>query len=140
MKVVQLGENVWICGYAVGDDGVISKYIELETVTDVAEEKEIVPSDFVLLQNYPNPFNPTTRIDFSLPISSEVRLVIYSMLGQEIATLINEQKNEGNYSVVWNGRDSFGNKLSSGIYFYKLNATGIDGSDFTDIRKMILLK
>lgn len=100
--------------------------------------KTSLPKEFALSQNYPNPFNPSTKIQYSLPSPSEgkgagVRLVIlkiYDVLGNEIATLVNEQKAPGNYEVVFDA----GN-LSSGIYFYKLKA----GNQFL-IRKMMVLK
>ncbi len=98
------------------------------------------PMKFSLLQNYPNPFNPTTRIEFSLPIESDVSLVIYNILGQQVVSLIDDQMVAGNHSISWNANDAAGNKLTSGIYLYKLNASGIDGRDFQATKKMILLK
>ncbi|MCW8960937.1 MAG: T9SS type A sorting domain-containing protein, partial [Ignavibacteriaceae bacterium] len=99
-----------------------------------------LPQNYSLKQNYPNPFNPTTKIEFSLPIAAEVQLVVYNILGQQVASLINEQQTAGNHSILWNADDSKGMKLSSGIYLYKLKANGIDGSEFQETRKMILLK
>ena len=75
-----------------------------------------------------------------MPISADVQLVVYNILGQQIATLINEQVSAGNHSVLWNASDSKGMKLSSGIYLYKLKATGSDGSEFQETKKMILIK
>ncbi len=102
--------------------------------------EETVPLTFSLKQNYPNPFNPSTKIEFSLPVTSEVELTIYNILGQQVTSLINEQQSAGNHFVIWNADGSKGMKLSSGIYLYKLKASGIDGSEFQQIRKMILLK
>lgn len=99
-----------------------------------------IPSDYALKQNYPNPFNPTTRIDFSLPMESNVKLVIYNILGQEVIRLADNQMTAGNHTVVWNANDAGGNQLTSGIYLYKLTASGINGNEFRDIKKMILLK
>ena len=117
-------------------------YAETGIVNDIKidADNKTVPADFALLQNYPNPFNPTTKIEFSLPIASDVQLVVYNILGQQVASLINEQQTAGNHSILWNADDSKGTKLSSGIYLYKLKATGIDGSEFQETRKMILLK
>ena len=111
-------------------------------VTDVKEDKNIeaIPSDYVLKQNYPNPFNPSTTINYSIPAVSDVKLIIYNVLGQEVITLIDDQKTAGNYSVFWNATDAGGNQLTSGIYFYKLVANGISGEKFQDIKKMILIK
>ncbi|HLG32297.1 MAG TPA: FlgD immunoglobulin-like domain containing protein, partial [Ignavibacteriaceae bacterium] len=94
----------------------------------------------VLKQNYPNPFNPATRIEYSLPVSSEVKLVVYNLLGQEVATLINEEQSAGSHSIQWNASDANGTRLSSGIYFYELKAAGTNGNNFQQVKKMILLK
>jgi hypothetical protein len=97
---------------------------------------EGMPAEFTLEQNFPNPFNPTTNIRFSLPKSSVVSLVIYNMLGQKVASLIDGKEfNAGNYNYTWNGKDLSGKSLSSGIYFYQLNT-----KDFSVTRKMLLLK
>ncbi len=81
-------------------------------------------------QNYPNPFNPTTQISYSIKSAGQVTLKIYNMLGQEIASLVNERKEPGNYSVTFNASD-----LPTGIYVYKLTA-----NDFTDTKKLMLVK
>ena len=109
-------------------------------VVSVDGKQSVIPEEYSLKQNYPNPFNPETKIEFSLPVTSEVQIVIYNILGQQVATLINEQKNAGNYSVVWNADDAKGIRLSSGIYFYMLKASGVNGNEFQQIKKMILLK
>ncbi len=140
VDVIKVGENNWITGYAVGDNGRVAKYKELYLVTETEPVQNIIPESFSLKQNYPNPFNPTTRIEFSLPVSADVELNIYNILGQQVASLINEQRYAGFHSVVWNANDSNGRKLSSGIYFYMLKASGVDGNEFQEIKKMVLLK
>jgi hypothetical protein len=109
-------------------------------ISSVVSEDFLIPESFTLKQNYPNPFNPTTKIEFSLPVASDVKLVVYNILGQQVASLINGQRSAGNHSVLWNANDSNGMKLSSGIYFYMLKASGIDGNEFQEIKKMVLLK
>lgn len=104
------------------------------TATDVEEESQ-TPLSFNLFQNYPNPFNPTTKIKYSIPASppngmNNVTLRIYDILGNEITTLVNEQKSEGNYEADFNALN-----LSSGVYFYKLQS----GSN-SSIKKMILMR
>ena len=99
-----------------------------------------IPTNYSLKQNYPNPFNPNTRIEFSLPMESNVKLVIYNILGQEIIRLADNQMSAGNHSISWNANDEGGNKLTSGIYLYKLTASGINGNEFQDTKKMILLR
>jgi len=126
---------------SVGMKNILGLAFEETGVTSAEDdENTVVPTQFSLEQNYPNPFNPTTTIQFSLPVNSNVKLVVYNMLGQAVATLLNEQRSAGNHSIVWNSSNTNGVKLSSGIYFYKLNATGMNGKEFSNIRKMVLLK
>ncbi len=139
-ELVKVGENNWITGYAVGENGTIAKYIELLLAVSVEKTKSYSPDEYTLKQNFPNPFNPTTTIEFSIPVAADVRLTVYNILGQEVVTLLDEQRTSGTHSVEWNATDSYGSKLSSGIYFYKLKASGQDGNDFIDIKKMVLLK
>lgn len=94
-----------------------------------------VPNHFELSQNYPNPFNPSTTIKYSIPIESKVNITIFNTLGQKVKTLLNEVQTSGFKTVIWNGENSNGNKVSSGIYFYKITT-----EQFTDTKKMILLK
>jgi hypothetical protein len=116
-------------------------YAETGVVSvEIDETKNTVPTEFALSQNYPNPFNPTTSIEFSIPFNSNVSLIIYNLLGQAVTTLVNEEISAGNYNVVWNGEDQSGLKVSSGIYLYKMQATGTNGKEFQQIRKMVLLK
>ncbi len=99
-----------------------------------------IPAAYDLRQNYPNPFNPSTTIDFSLPAEANVKLVIFNILGQEVIRLVDGQMSAGNHTIVWNADDVAGNKLTSGIYLYKLTASGVNGNEFQDIKKMILMK
>ena len=93
------------------------------------------PINFSLAQNYPNPFNPSTKIDFSIPVDSKVMLKVYNVLGEEVTSLLNSNISAGNYSIDFNASN-----LNSGVYFYRLEASGIDGYHFSTIRKMILTK
>ncbi len=88
------------------------------------------PREFQLKQNYPNPFNPTTIIEYSLPKSDDVSLIVYNIIGQEVAQLIDGVQNAGTHTVIWDA-----SKLASGIYFYRLQT-----ADFTQTKKMVLLK
>lgn len=87
------------------------------------------------ISNYPNPFNPMTRICYTLPSETAVRLDIYNILGQLVTTLLEKRQGPGSYEIVWDGRDESGRQVSSGIYVYTLT---IDG--FSDTKKMVLLK
>lgn len=101
----------------------------------VGVKDEMVPAEFSLDQNYPNPFNPTTVIKFGLKVDSKVSLKIYNILGQEIATLINGTMNAGFQRVEFKA-----SHLSSGVYLYRIEAQGADGTNFIDVKKMMLLK
>jgi hypothetical protein len=92
---------------------------------------------FHLFQNFPNPFNPSTIISYQLVASSQVTLKVYDVLGNEVTTLINEEKQAGNYEIEFNASSLPDGKagLSSGIYFYKLQT-----EKYTETRKMILLR
>ena len=98
------------------------------------------PTTYSLEQNYPNPFNPSTQIKFALPVNSSVRITIYNLLGEVVRELVNTDMNSGVHTVQWNAEDVSGRKISSGIYFYELNANGINGNQFNQVRKMILMK
>jgi hypothetical protein len=94
------------------------------------QHEEALPTEFALYQNYPNPFNPTTEISFALPNAANVKLEIFNIMGQRVATLIDQRLQAGNHSVVWDG-----SQVASGIYFYRL-----DAGDYVESRKMVLLK
>jgi photosystem II stability/assembly factor-like uncharacterized protein len=103
---------------------------KISTSTGVNTITNQMPNTFELYQNYPNPFNPTTTIEYQIPSQSFIVLKIFDLLGREVATLINEKKDAGSYSVQWNA-----SKQSSGVYFYQLSAEG-----FVNIKKLIFLK
>ena len=113
----------------------IRAYVSLTMPTGVKQTVELVPSTFKLNQNYPNPFNPSTVISYQLASISKVRIKVYDILGKEIATLVNGQKPAGNYQITWDGTDNFGNKVTSGVYFYQINT-----DNFVQTKKMILMK
>ncbi len=88
-----------------------------------------------LSQNYPNPFNPSTKITFSLAADSKVSLKIFDVLGQEVASLINQDLTAGVHNYDFNATG-----INSGVYFYRIEATGVNGTKFVDVKKMILTK
>jgi photosystem II stability/assembly factor-like uncharacterized protein/N-acetylneuraminic acid mutarotase len=114
--------------YAVGS-GVYKYSIDSVTV-DVAPNPIIVPTRYRLEQNYPNPFNPSTVIGYSLPVNGFVLLKVYNVLGQEVATLVDEVKQSGIYSITWNAKNHPG-----GVYVYRMTA-----NDFIETKKLILIK
>ena len=106
---------------ALGDRG-------RQAVKDV--DDGTLPSELTLAQNFPNPFNPSTTIKYSIPITSTVVIKIFDILGNEIETLVNEEKPAGTYELTWNAAS-----LPSGVYFYRIK-TG----SFVETSKMILMK
>ncbi|MFH0883059.1 MAG: T9SS type A sorting domain-containing protein [bacterium] len=94
-----------------------------------------LPTEFALKQNYPNPFNPSTTIEIVLPNASNVHLVIFDILGREVVRLVDSPLRFGSHKVVWDGRNAYGQPLSSGVYFVQMRA-----DDFSGVRKMVLVK
>jgi hypothetical protein len=111
--------------YAVTDNGL---FVSSNNVTSVS--KNDIPTQFLLQQNYPNPFNPKTTINFSIPQAGFVTIKIYDILGKEIATLINENKNAGYYKVNFDA-----SSLTSGVYIYRITS-----NNFVQSKKMLLMK
>ncbi|HLG32742.1 MAG TPA: FlgD immunoglobulin-like domain containing protein [Ignavibacteriaceae bacterium] len=102
----------------------------------VGNETELeIPLTFDLKQNYPNPFNPSTIISYQIPQSQMVTLDVYNALGQKVRTLVNGMQDAGHYEAVWDGKNSGGNSLSSGVYLYRITA-----GNFIKTMKMILLR
>ncbi|MEW5922801.1 MAG: FlgD immunoglobulin-like domain containing protein [Candidatus Zixiibacteriota bacterium] len=103
---------------------------------DVEEETPFVlPGQYAISQNYPNPFNSRTVIEYALPERSHVAITIYNILGQKVTTLIDKEQPPGNYRVVWDGRDTGGEEVASGIYFYSIRS-----EKYHEARKMLLIK
>jgi len=117
-------------GWAVGEFGTILKTTNGGSTFVEEEVIDERPTEFFLSQNYPNPFNPNTVIRYQLPASGFVSLKVYDVVGNEIETLVNEEKLTGSYEMTW-----YPENLPSGIYFYQLKA-----GYFTETKKMILLK
>ena len=94
-----------------------------------------VPKEFALHNNYPNPFNPVTTINYDLPKDAKVLLIIYDLMGREVARLNDSFMSAGYHSVQWNARNQYGAQVSAGVYFYHIQA-----GEFIKTQKMILLK
>ena len=116
-------------GWAVGDSGKIIR-INVDSLVGIQPLGNGVPYVYRLAQNYPNPFNPSTKIAFDIPKAGIVNMVVYDLLGREVATLVNEFKQAGKYDVDFNALN-----LASGVYFYKITA-----GEFVDTKKMLLIK
>lgn len=104
-------------------------------LSDVEQIDNQIPVEYILEQNYPNPFNPVTTIRYSITTPAKVTLQIYNTLGKEIKSLVNKEQSAGTYEVIWDGKDKNDKVVSSGIYFYRINA-----GKFLETKKMILLR
>ncbi|MCX7875432.1 MAG: T9SS type A sorting domain-containing protein [Melioribacteraceae bacterium] len=129
----------WVYYSVSGRDGYIFLFLIRAYVsspgTNIEGPIEILPSAFSLEQNYPNPFNPETIISYSLPKQSRVQIKIFDITGKEIRTLIDEERAAGKYNILWDSRNNLGQKVSSGIYIYKIIA-----DNFVQTKKMVLAK
>lgn len=106
------------------------------TVTAVKDSQgQILPTTFSLEQNYPNPFNPSTQIRFSLPVDANVRITIYNLLGQQVATVLESALNAGIHEATWDGQTESGVRAATGVYFYKIEA-----GSFIQTKKALLIK
>jgi hypothetical protein len=105
-------------------------YGDTSTVVGIPDKALPQPNEFALSQNYPNPFNPTTIINYSIPKAGNVKLTVYNSIGSKVATILNEYKQAGNYSVLFNGAN-----LASGIYLYRF-----ESGNYSAVKKFILLK
>jgi hypothetical protein len=108
---------------------------EVNILVTGVEEMGGTPTAYALNQNYPNPFNPTTEIRFALPSAGHVRLSVYTVSGELVATLVDKEMNSGYYNVTWDGTASSGIQVSSGLYLYRIQA-----GDFVQTMKMVLVK
>ena len=118
--------------------------------TALVKTEAQVPVEYHLAQNYPNPFNPRTDIRYQIAAPSRDRdgignsrypsyttLKIFNLLGQEVKTLVDELKEPGYYTVTWDGKDSSGGEVASGVYFYRLS---VDGGRWSATKRMVLLR
>jgi len=120
-------EDVYDIILIAGDESYV-----LHMIDDILAD---IPEEYSLGQNYPNPFNPVTKIDFALPRTGDVSLVIYNLMGQQVRTLFAKNMDYGFHTITWNGLDQFGRPVSSGVYFSELRARG-----FRQTKKMLMLK
>lgn len=118
------GFSEWAIGLIVGASGVA-----------IEEGGTEVPQHYALHASYPNPFNPTTHLRYELPNPSDVRLTIYDVHGRAVKTLVETRQQGGRYTVSWDGRNSAGTRVASGVYFYRLTA-----GSFVETKRMVLVK
>jgi hypothetical protein len=128
---LQTEKEYWwrVKGYNTSGWGNFSK-VQTFNTNIISVESEEIPIEYALEQNYPNPFNPTTTVKYGISERSFVQLMVYDILGKEVASLVNEEQDAGYYELNFNGIN-----LSSGVYFYQIKA-----GDFVETKKMVLMK
>ncbi len=116
--------------------------VHVSSGVGVSDRNGTIPEKFALNQNYPNPFNPETTIEYHLPQSSDVKLVVYDVRGQMVRELVPGNQPAGYHHVVWDSRNSAGQKVATGIYIYRIEIKGMGDEEkrFIDIKKMVLMK
>jgi photosystem II stability/assembly factor-like uncharacterized protein len=119
-----------VYAYAIAHGGYVYRMVDTVSPIGINNLGSEIPVVFSLAQNYPNPFNPVTAIKYTVPKQNLVKLVVYDLIGREVVILVNEVKQPGNYSVSFDASN-----LASGVYFYRMAA-----GDFTDVKKMVLIK
>jgi hypothetical protein len=145
--------KITISGYEVGQTVMVdmvlittdSSYLPTDASISLLKKSSTsessLPDYFALMQNYPNPFNPSTRVKYSVPMNAHVTIKVFDMLGKEVVTLVNENKNAGYYELNFDAH-SLNGELASGIYIYQMRAEGVEpsGKIFTESKKMVLIK
>ena len=140
-QLIFLGDHIVYPTYNQKNNSLLITYFQTNdwgevplTVTNITNQDKNL-NDFIILQNYPNPFNPSTKISFSLADDANVNLKVYDVLGNEITTLVSKQLPAGTHSYDFNAAN-----INSGVYFYRIEATGLNGKNFSDMKKMMLIK
>jgi len=113
----------------------INGILTVGTPAGVDDNNPAVPLSYSLGQNYPNPFNPTTTVAYSIERKGQVNVSIYNILGQKVYNLVDREMEPGNYQATWEGIDTFGSEVASGIYFYKMTS-----NNYVETRKMLLMR
>ena len=121
--------------YSSGAPQVRSVHPEMDRTSVSLANGPMVPTVYGMSQNSPNPFNPVTEIKYAIPEAGYVKLSVFNILGQNVRNLVDEEKSVGDYSVIWDGKDAFGESVASGVYFYRIKA-----NKFSETKKMLLLK
>jgi hypothetical protein len=113
----------------------VTAVVDSDFPVDISNDATQLPEEFGLQQNYPNPFNAGTRIEFQLPKRSPVQIDIFNLLGQKVATLVDEELSAGFHKVDWDGKIDGGHQAPSGVYIYSIKA-----GDFNQRKKMLLIR
>ncbi len=127
--------GIWTSGTNPGTASLVTHPGDATDYPATSAIDDGIPFMYALGYNYPNPFNPSTMITYNLPITSHIVIDVYNVLGEKVATLVNENASRGSYVTIWNGQDDLGKQANSGIYFYRMS-TG----DFSSTKRMVLMK
>ena len=135
--VVALNREIWFawCDPRDGGMNIYTRQMSYSPTDVDPDEPTLIPSGFSLEQNFPNPFNPSTIIEFTISAKGRINISVYDLLGRKITTLTDRVYSSGHHRLIWDGRDSHGQQVSSGIYFYKMTAGEKQHS-----KKMLLIK
>ncbi|MCI0698634.1 choice-of-anchor J domain-containing protein [candidate division KSB1 bacterium] len=129
-----------VANTSVEGDALFLDLVEVTSMVTAINERLEGRSHFQLYQNYPNPFNPETTIRYNMPFKGQALLAIYDLTGRRVAQLEAGVKNAGEYVIRWDGRDSAGNSVTSGIYFYRLEVKSSNGAVVVLTKKLALVK
>jgi len=121
-------------------EGTVERQVSVTADGQVIAQPEALPTEFALLQNFPNPFRQSTVIRYALPEASTVSLKVFNIFGQEVATLASGTMSPGYHSMEWKARDHSDRPVPAGMYFYRMDATGLKTGTFHQLRKMVLIK
>ncbi len=135
IAIIPFSERLIIIEEMSETTGILSFAFQQPSGKRDVRDEEIIPFTFALNQNYPNPFNPSTTVGFEIPSTQWVTLEIFNILGQKVTVLLDEKMAAGRYSLIWDGTNSAGRYVSSGVYFSRLSA-----GDNTEVKKMLMLK
>ena len=121
-------------------EGTVERQVSVAADGQAIVQSAALPTEFSLLQNFPNPFRESTVIRYALPEASTVSLKVFNIFGQEVATLASGTMSPGYHSMEWNARDRAGRPVRAGMYFYRMDATGLKTGTFHQLRRMVLIK
>ncbi|MBX7151342.1 T9SS type A sorting domain-containing protein [bacterium] len=135
--IYEFKNGAWNYAGGEGHDGhVTAKVTGQNFAVMYNADHDVMPKDFALEQNFPNPFNPTTTIRYKLATPSHVQIIVYNLLGQQVTKLVDNDLPAGSFQVLWNGKNQFGQSVSSGVYLYRLRA----GGRVVQTKKMTMIK
>ncbi len=121
--------------FAIGTEAHLPEIPPLPTVVSINKPADKLVSSFALKQNFPNPFNPETTIEFTIPVTDKIKLVVYNILGEKIKTLLDKRLSSGRHQLTWDGTNESGGSVASGIYLLRLSS-----SKFSQVKRMVLLR